>query len=58
LVCHGSRDEFYTQAIFERDVQRLREARVTVQPVVFDGGHEWADAVVQAASLFLRERWR
>jgi predicted esterase len=58
LVCHGARDEFYTQAIFERDVQRLRDAKVTVQPIAFAGGHEWADAVVQAASLFLRERWR
>jgi predicted esterase len=57
LVCHGTRDEFYTKAIFERDVQRLRDANVTVRPLEFDGGHEWSDAVVQAASLFLRERW-
>jgi predicted esterase len=58
LVGHGTRDEFYTQAIFERDVRRLRDASVTVQPLEFDGGHEWSDAVVEAASLFLRERWR
>jgi predicted esterase len=58
LVCHGTRDEFYTKAIFERDVKRLRDANVTVGPLEFDGGHEWSDAVVQAASLFLRERWR
>jgi len=57
LVCHGTRDEFYTKAIFERDVQRLRDATVIVQPVEFDGGHEWSDTVVQAASRFLRERW-
>ena len=57
LVCHGSRDEWYTQAIFERDVTRLRDAGVSVQPVEFDGGHEWSDAVVQAAGLFLREQW-
>ena len=56
LVCHGTRDEWYTQAIFERDVRRLRDANVAVTPVEFDGGHEWSDAVVQAASLFLRER--
>jgi len=31
---------------------------VAVSPLEFDGGHEWSDAVVQAASLFLRERWR
>jgi predicted esterase len=58
LVCHGTRDEFYTSAIFERDVQRLRDASVTVSPLEFDGGHEWSDTVVQAASVFLRERSR
>jgi predicted esterase len=58
LVCHGTRDEFYARAMFERDIQRLREAHVAVQPLEFDGGHEWSDAVAQAASLFLRERWR
>lgn len=56
LVCHGTRDEWYTQEIFERDVQRLREAKVNVRPLEFDGGHEWSDEVVQAASLFLHER--
>ena len=56
LVCRGTRDEWYTQAVFERDVRRLREASVTVRPLEFDGGHEWSDAVVDAASLFLRER--
>jgi predicted esterase len=56
LVCHGTRDEWYTQEIFERDVQRLREAKVTVRPLELDGGHEWSDEVVQAASLFLHER--
>ena len=55
LVCHGTRDEWYTEAIFDRDVRRLREAHVAVSPVTFDGGHEWSDAVVQAASAFLRE---
>ena len=56
LVCHGRRDEWYTREIFERDVQRLREANVMVRPLEFDGGHEWSDDVVQAASLFLHER--
>ena len=57
LVCRGIRDEWYTQAIFERDLARLQDARVTVTPLVFDGGHEWPDAVGEAASSFLRERW-
>jgi predicted esterase len=58
LVCHGTRDEFYTDAIFDRDVQRLRASNAGVTPLTFDGGHEWSDAVVEAASLFLREQWR
>jgi predicted esterase len=57
LVCHGTRDEFYTDAIFDRDVQRLRASNVGVTPLTFDGGHEWSDAVVEAASLFLRQQW-
>ena len=56
LVCHGTRDEWYTQAIFERDVRRLRDANVAVRTVEFDGGHEWSADVVAAAALFLRER--
>jgi predicted esterase len=56
LVCHGACDEFYTPPVFERDLRRLREAGVTVRPLAFDGGHEWSDEVVQAASIFLRER--
>jgi predicted esterase len=56
LICHGARDEWYTQASFERDVQRLRDASVAVTAVQLDGGHEWSDEVVRAASIFLHER--
>lgn len=55
LVCHGSRDEWYTQDIFDRDVQRLGEAGVAVTALAFDGGHEWSAPVVDAASAFLRQ---
>lgn len=55
LVCRGTRDEWYTQTIFDRDLQRLRDAGVLVSPVVFDGGHAWSDEVVAAASTFLGE---
>ena len=53
LVCHGTRDEFYTDAIFGRDIQRLQASSAGVTPLTFDGGHEWSDEVVQAASSFL-----
>ena len=56
LVCRGARDEWYTSATFESDVRRLREAGTDVQPLAFDGGHEWSDAVVREAALFLRGR--
>ncbi|MGH9141283.1 MAG: alpha/beta hydrolase [Vicinamibacterales bacterium] len=56
LVCHGAQDEWYTDATFERDVRRLRDAEVTVTPLEFQGGHQWSDEVVRAASAFLCER--
>lgn len=57
LVCRGTRDEWYTEAIVERDLRRLREATVTVRSLEFAGGHEWSDQVVQAAATFLCELW-
>lgn len=57
LVCRGTGDEWYTDKIFQKDVERLREADVAVRPLEFAGGHEWSDEAVQAASIFLRERW-
>jgi predicted esterase len=55
LVCRGTRDDWYTDAKFDEDVRRLRGAGSAVRPLVFEGGHEWSDAVVRAASLFLHE---
>ena len=55
LVCRGERDEWYTTDKFDNDIGRLREAGVAVRPLAFDGGHEWADEVIRAASLFLNE---
>jgi predicted esterase len=56
LVCHGVRDPWYSPAMSERDVQRLRQANVDVRALQFEGGHEWHDDVAQGASLFLHER--
>jgi len=55
LVCHGSADDWYTAAVFAKDVRRLRDANVQVRPLEFAGGHEWSDEVVRAAGEFLRE---
>jgi predicted esterase len=53
LVCRGERDDWYTGEKFDNDVRRLREAGAAVRPLAFDGGHEWSDEVIRAASLFL-----
>jgi predicted esterase len=58
LICRGASDEWYTTAKFDSDIGRLRAAGTTVTPVAFDGGHEWSDPVVKAASPFLDERAR
>jgi predicted esterase len=55
LVCRGGRDAWYTAEKFAADVARLRSAGVQTRPLEFDGGHEWADDVVRAASAFLDE---
>ena len=55
VMCHGIRDEWYTEVQFQRDVARIRQAGATARPVSFDGGHEWSAAVLEAASTFLRD---
>jgi predicted esterase len=55
LMLRGSRDEWYTQDTFETDVETLRARGTDVNAVVFDGGHEWTDAVAREAAHFL---WR
>jgi predicted esterase len=54
LLCRGTGDQWYTPEKFAADVQRLRNAGVDVQPLEFDGGHEWSGEVVDAAAAFLR----
>jgi predicted esterase len=56
LICRGTRDEWYAAATFDNDVKRLREAGTGIEPLLYDGGHEWSIAVAQAAGRFLRER--
>jgi predicted esterase len=56
LICRGTRDEWYAAATFDNDVKRLREAGTGIEPLQYDGGHEWSGAVAQAAGRFLRER--
>ena len=54
LLGRGERDEWYTESKLEADLRRLRAADVAVQPVVFDGAHEWPPAFSDAVAAFLR----
>jgi predicted esterase len=55
LVCRGARDEWYMDATFQHDVTRIRQSGAAVLPVVFEGGHEWSDTVLEKAAAFLRD---
>jgi len=54
VVGRGERDEWYTESKLDTDLRRLRTAGVAVQPVVFDGAHEWPLAFSDAVAAFLR----
>lgn len=49
----GARDTWYPPAKLEADAARLRAAGVSVETVVFDGGHEWGAPFLQACDRWL-----
>jgi predicted esterase len=53
LLARGERDDWLTAQKFEADSAALRSLRVALEPLVFDGGHEWNGAVSTAAGEFL-----
>jgi predicted esterase len=53
LAARGVRDDWFTDAKLQRDVDRLRECSVSVRGVVFEGGHEWPDPLFAAAAEFV-----
>ena len=53
LAARGARDDWFTDAKLQRDVERLRERGASVRSVVFEGGHEWPDPLFAAASEYL-----
>jgi predicted esterase len=54
LIARGLRDAWYTSEKFNADTARLNGAGTAVLPLEFDGGHEWAPPLVDAAAGFLR----
>jgi len=53
LAATGARDEWYTPDRLESDFELLRSRRSDAQRLVFEGGHEWHDALVAGAGLLL-----
>jgi predicted esterase len=53
LLMRGSDDEWYTQARFDTDVGILGLRANSLQPIVFDAGHEWGAAANESAGAFL-----
>jgi dienelactone hydrolase len=54
LLARGTKDEWYTEEKFKKDLSYL-EGRVEVTPLVFDGGHEWSKELRVAAGEFLQK---
>jgi predicted esterase len=53
LLLRGERDEWYTQAKFDADVTALTSRAEAVQPVTYDGAHDWNPAVAAPIGEFL-----
>jgi predicted esterase len=53
LLARGQRDDWLTQAKFDADVASLTARRATFRPFVYEGAHEWNEAVSSAAGEFL-----
>jgi predicted esterase len=53
VLARGRRDEWLTQARFDADAASLTARRVPIRPLLYEGGHEWTEAVSSAAGEFL-----
>ena len=56
LVARGRDDLWYTQAKMDADLAFFSAADVSVESLVFAGGHEWTDEFRAAAGRFLAGR--
>jgi predicted esterase len=55
LAATGSSDAWYTPARLEADIELLRTRGSDTRMLVFEGGHEWTDALSDAAGRLLKE---
>ncbi len=55
FIGRGTEDTWYTGAKHARDLEVLRARGAAVETLVFEGGHEWTTAFLEAAGKFLDE---
>jgi predicted esterase len=55
FIGRGTADTWYTAAKHDKDLEVLRARGAVVEALVFEGGHEWAPAFVEAAGEFLEK---
>jgi predicted esterase len=53
LLARGARDDWFTSTRFEKDVTALNERTKSLEPLEYEGAHEWNAAVSDAIALFL-----
>ena len=53
LVARGARDDWFTSTRFEKDVAALTERTKSLEPLEYDGAHEWNAAVSDAVARLL-----
>lgn len=54
LLGRGTRDEWYSEAKMAVDLETLAAMEATVETCVFEEGHVWAKAYLEAAGAFLK----
>jgi predicted esterase len=54
LLARGDRDEWFTQPKLDADVAALTSRGVRLRTLIYEGAHDWNDAVTAAAGDFLQ----
>lgn len=58
LLARGKYDTWYTQEKMDADLELLEPKGAALEPLVFDGDHEWSPEFLEAADKFLRRLLR
>jgi hypothetical protein len=55
LLATGARDPWFTPERLGEEITFIRTRRPDARMLVFDGAHEWSDAVAEAAGRVMAE---